>query len=57
MEYPVETILILGGCVVSIRFVVRYAKAEKRADLKFSPLLNSPEFGIIAVNGDRLRHV
>lgn len=54
---PVKTVLILGGCVVSTRYVVRCdAKAEKRADIKFSPL-NSPELGIIAVNGDRLRHV
>lgn len=38
MEHSVETVLILKGCVVSTRFLVRGdAKAEKRADIKFSP--------------------
>lgn len=58
MEYPVEAKLILRGSVFSTRFVVRCdVKAEIRAGLKFSPSLNSRELGIVAENGDRLRHV
>lgn len=58
MESPVEAEPMLRGSVFSTRFVVRCdVTAELRAGWKFPPELNSRELGIVADNGDRLRHV